>query len=1657
MRFRYLITSEMRASLDKENFGEEVKRKLKDFEQCETEVKTSSLLSDLFLFKQVGSAGYRYVWIKYSREDVSIFVLRKVYRHDVYEKELTDATKKYWRRKHELSDAEMAEVEDLFSSLLKKEEKSPLPEEYRKYEEKRAFDKDKDVIIYEMPLWHDGIRRIEKDKWEIIRRALAEDLLDNYEQYDVFLYHRVNNYTITYRRGNRVLVQKGRNGKEDKYETDIFLLQIVEGNEPDFEELVNRQYDNPDVKYLTSFSSKCYPDYYTYDYDTWKEVEEDNIANLALSEEEVRVLQDVEFPFFVSGLAGSGKSTILYYLYANIYKYMAKEHPEQKLLFLSYNDALVENAKRSVRSILKYHKSNQNFDAHYFENPENQLHFNETFVPFRGFLKYTFLDDNSISLFKNENHISYEKFRELYKSYPGKKVLSPAILWSVIRTFIKGRSLDFFTPEDYSSDSIVKSDRTVDNDVYKEAYKLWDNWYRHFHEDKGMWDDLDLVRYCLTHGDPGKVFHTYSILFCDEAQDFTKLEIDLILRLSVYSKYDLSTHPNDKRIPIAFAGDPNQTINPTGFRWAGTKAIFNKSFEDSVENYPELDDQELSKNYRSQLGIVKFANTVQTLRYKYFDNTSKDRKLQSVREDLKDEGKDALEYVGFYSYDKYKDVILQHLGSANIITSGEGEDGDRSMFPDIKDENVKLSTAMGTKGLEYNAVMLLNFCNDPSYKLFQNVLEDKPFASDSERFEAAHFFTKLYIAISRARSQLFIVDTDESYEKFWKYFTEHDLWKSIIEKYISDPEKRCLVGHVTLGDIQQLPKRLSDTYDPEENAYQAFEKAKSERSAALMSKAQGYFMEAGLRALADECDAYISLFNGKYETAGDLFLSISKADRTSEASDAYWKGNCWTKLLSLISSRTGKRKFDSIRLIVSSFMTGQTVCTDFLQDLVDDYDSFHEAVVSQLEDQDIWKKVFDKLRDELTAIDDVVNHQSISTNLDRVARLVKWYDNGFSELRASLYFRRAEFFNEGVGRDSDGFRPEGYVKAAEIWKQGSNTIGNTRYFKCMKLTCGNVSEEIGWMDKLGEYDEILRRFGDATFAQNLSEDAQNKVFTILLAKDMDSALSYPYPRDTESKWNRVYFSNRGLFLDRIVLDKFSYDKFVFLQTKVVTDDNNVFTDKLSQEEYLKIFNLKAKDAEGKPYWAYFLTQMKGIDGYPYLKNDVHHDAILDAMATRLNSKDGFDHDIASAFLEILFGRYYNYGSVKKHCATLISVFSGDKFLRDDFRMASRRNPYFTLYGDLDNERMDQVKGNIVKFVRNYMDGISKKLKGREMRDKMMPLCLILETCVPYTTYNPDDVAPVYYPDHAYAVNFYNNYRKSAVFELAADWMNRRRIFNELELEYYTGVSTFAQIADAFKEKDYDLEEFVRGLGKDDAMSYVTATNVNDGGEYSFQKTFMTARAIYDTHIRKEDFRFANVASKLRDILSDPIDKAIDELLANKSHVNEYQIKILAYVWEALGEHPYAAKRYESLAGRERLERVSSLKEYFYKRALLHYSYARGQVFEQKVKEFGISMDRSYLPKSYPAIIEKEEKQDATVKLPKSSTPAVNPAAKPVVKNEKTATTNPPAKKDSNKKTKVDPQMATRLEIARNLKALGTMTTEMIMQATGLSEKDVKNA
>ena len=80
---------------------------------------------------------------------------------------------------------------------------------------------------------------------------------------------------------------------------------------------------------------------------------------MALSLEEIDVLEsarvnDGGYPLFINGRAGSGKSTILQYLFSEyLYHHLNKEDSTPGPVFFACNDELLARCSHSVRSLLK--------------------------------------------------------------------------------------------------------------------------------------------------------------------------------------------------------------------------------------------------------------------------------------------------------------------------------------------------------------------------------------------------------------------------------------------------------------------------------------------------------------------------------------------------------------------------------------------------------------------------------------------------------------------------------------------------------------------------------------------------------------------------------------------------------------------------------------------------------------------------------------------------------------------------------------------------------------------------------------------------------------------------------------------------------------------------------------------------------------------------------------------------------------------------------------------------------------------------------------------------------------------------------------------------------------------------------------------------------
>ena len=147
------------------------------------------------------------------------------------------------------------------------------------------------------------------------------------------------------------------------------------------------------------------------------------------------------------------------------------------------------------------------------------------------------------------------------------------------------------------------------------------NWYKPLCEEHGYWDNQDLTAAVLEHA-AREDLSKYPGIFCDEAQDFTRNELELILNLSVFPRRKIATHELT-RVPFAFAGDPFQTLNPTGFSWNSVRAGFHEKLvrhlDKTASGRLSMNYKELSYNYRSSKHIVGLTNLIQLTRGLLFD------------------------------------------------------------------------------------------------------------------------------------------------------------------------------------------------------------------------------------------------------------------------------------------------------------------------------------------------------------------------------------------------------------------------------------------------------------------------------------------------------------------------------------------------------------------------------------------------------------------------------------------------------------------------------------------------------------------------------------------------------------------------------------------------------------------------------------------------------------------------------------------------------------------------------------------------------------------------------------------------------------------------------------------------------------------------------
>lgn len=810
---------------------------------------------------------------------------------------------------------------------------------------------------------------------------------------------------------------------------------------------------------LTPFARRSYPSYLlAADDQSWLAIESGAAANLALSAEEEAILNSVStsapahksLPLFLNGRAGSGKSTMLFYLFADYcyrkyYHESGKELPGNPL-FLTYNKRLLEVAREVVPQVLKFHYRFVVNRRDTDEIPD----VSGFFQPFGTFL-WNLLPIQERDRFKQENYISFHRFKHLCRSaWPR---YSPERCWQVIRTFIKGYYLDerhaYMDPDDYLE--VPGKERTVSPAEFAEIYKSVWRWYWNLTEQKGYWDDQDLIRRVLQL----KCYRSeYTAIFCDEAQDFTRLELQLIMRLSVFSKYDLEKQFLSC-LPFAFAGDPLQTLNPSGFRWASLQSAFYNevivALAPTGRGFLEMNFQALECNYRSCPPIVRVNNLIQLWRQTLF-NIPEIKPQMAWKHGLYEPQKFILGQN--IQAEELKSYIRE---SIIIVPCDEGGELDYARNDEVlcqllPRENLSqtpwnMLSAIAAKGLEFKKIILYKFgeaCN----RAVWHMTDDPP-------EEVKYFFNKLYVAASRATERLFVVDSEAGEHRLWRYASNEAELEKFLALSVNPAQWQGRIQTISLGTS---PDVLRDE-DLQSIAFEFETQGLNAENPDFLRRAQGAYSHMGNNAKAQLCEAWALKFEGKFLDAGKCFLDLDEADK---AFACFWEGMCWAELVAWYEQYPEKMTLGrGVAVFMSQVDNSPNLnavrnFTRFLRDCIANKQLEHNLLNKQ------WKIALEEYAKRIVVLVG-----------GTILPLKEWQKFG-DVLEAVGMFGD----NEMVNRAGACFlRAKNYESAVRCWEKCGVT--RKRDYYLAKAEVLGFPECLEYLEKAGEHDRIIALWENA--------------------------------------------------------------------------------------------------------------------------------------------------------------------------------------------------------------------------------------------------------------------------------------------------------------------------------------------------------------------------------------------------------------------------------------------------------------------------------------------------------------------------------------------------------------------------------------------------
>lgn len=817
---------------------------------------------------------------------------------------------------------------------------------------------------------------------------------------------------------------------------------------------------------LDRLAYRAYTEWVLGDQAGWSLVETDDKSNLALSIKELEILMMIRkpqqqpelFPLFINGRAGTGKSTVLQYLMRDLLLHAFESNEHGLPIYLTCSELLCERAIDMMNRLLE-----KNHETMLASNGVSAQNLNQVlahcFHPFYDYL-VTLLPESQRSKFRSELKIKYSQFRTLWHAkfhHQNLRIYPCELAWHTLRTYIKGMRDEYgeyLTPELYRE--IGRKERTVTSQAFEWVYNIILTWYLPLCSSKGWWDEQDLVRQVLDQAD----FSDHELpraVLCDEAQDFTRIELDLLYRLCLFSHRKLKPH-QIRQVPIIFAGDPLQTINPTGFRWESTKALIREAivapFEPWDRKQIKLNCQELQENHRSTAPIVQFCNVILLMRA--FLACKSD--AATVLPQLPYRRTIRAPMPAYVSLDSPNCERFLHKSGIHIIINCEdGDESDyvksdpalNSIYKDESGAPKGVFSPMKAKGDEYQEVVLYRFGHNVPPEVFELFQPATFHYDDDNHLGLEYFLNRLYVAASRARFRLYIIDAVEDIEKFWRPLAQH---YSALKNYLRASDKAewqkenlfCL----PVDDAEVWSQE--DAPDLEAMAISYRTRGRSERDPYFLRQARMLFGELGRRYEELECLAEALELEDALEEAGRTYLTIRKTD---SAIDCFWRGKFFRHIHEDVTR--AYPELAGMKSRASTFMVtkpSNKMVVDFTKRLAAYAPEMRKVFMSDV----TWKMVVETTMERLVAIEATSLPPNTLRTVLAALKTISWCPGVTSKHLGELAYNARELQD-----------------AVDFWDKAE--IKHHKYGEA-KSILEPYPNDLYWLNFIGKHQQVITRW-----------------------------------------------------------------------------------------------------------------------------------------------------------------------------------------------------------------------------------------------------------------------------------------------------------------------------------------------------------------------------------------------------------------------------------------------------------------------------------------------------------------------------------------------------------------------------------------------------